>query len=481
MKKLIIILTSFVVFAFATNTISVVSGTVANETSQITVDFLLENTDDVGGFQFDLIGDPDVLTGAGVSTEVDGMTVAGSVQGDGSYRLICYSMSADFYPAGFNDIAFSVTFDVNSNMTEESVFIDIVAGSFVISDPLGAALVGDFVGDVFYFSGDAPAPIISVEPGELTFTPTVIGESVTEILTISNVGNMDLNIFAISVNDAALFETDFGTPFTLAPDATHDLSVTYNTPADDFGFGTMSNLHIINDSGVADKQVPMQVLSVPDVTVEPASLDFGTVEEGDDSSLSFVITNTGTEDLKVKIVASYYDPVIAFAWAPEMTSYTTLLMGESETIEVTISEDVLVGNYTGTLEIWRANLTGDADQVLDETVSLSVVIEEGPTGVKATSVTIPSEFKLNQNYPNPFNPTTTISFDIATHGLVDLSVYNLLGEKIVTLSNAVLQPGSYQAIWNGQNWFGELMPSGVYFYRMSTSQTTLTQKMVFLK
>ncbi|MBC8455670.1 choice-of-anchor D domain-containing protein, partial [bacterium] len=413
MKKLIIILTSFVVFAFATNTISVVSGTVANETSQITVDFLLENTDDVGGFQFDLIGDPDVLTGAGVSTEVDGMTVAGSVQGDGSYRLICYSMSAAFYPAEFNDIACSVTFDVNSNMTEESVFIDIVAGSLVIADQFGDALDGDFVGGDFYFSGDAPAPIISVEPGELTFTPTVIGESVTEILTISNVGNMDLNIFAISVNDAALFETDFGTPFTLAPDATYDLSVTYNTPVDDFGFGTMSNLHIINDSGVADKQVPMQVMSVPDLTVEPASLDFDTVQVGTDTTLSFVITNTGTEDLMVKIVASGDDPVIAFAWAPEMTSYTTLLMGESETIEVTISGDALSGNHTGTLEIWRANLAG-ADEVLDETVSLSVNVAPYTPQIWYISTT-----GSDTNDGSAENPFATIQHGLNTAGIYD--------------------------------------------------------------
>ncbi len=481
MKKAIILFTiAMSTMLFATNTISVVEGTASNGTAQITVDFLLENADDVGGFQFKLSANPDVLVGTAVSANQANMTIAGSLQGDGSYMVLCYSMSGDSYPAEFNDVACSVTFDVSGTLEEESVLIGLADG--IISDPLGNELADtDFVGGNFSFSGDAPAAIISVDPNTLTFTPTTFGESVTQTLTISNVGTLDLMIFDITSDDT-LFTTDFTTMITLAPEASEDIEVTYLTPADSLGFGIMSILHIINNSDAADRQVSMQVLSVPDISVEPTILDFGTLEYGQtDTTLSFTITNTGTEDLKVKIEASGDDPATAFDWNPPMTGLTTMLMGESQTIDVSISADASAGNtYTGILEIWRSNLTGDADIELDETVSLSVVIGE-PTGVKSSSVEIPSEFKLNQNYPNPFNPTTTISFDVAAHGLVKLAIYNLLGEKVATLSNEILPPGSYQSVWNGADESGELMPSGIYFYRMSTSRAILTQKMVLLK
>ncbi len=75
MKKLIIILTIAIsAMLFAQNTISVVADTVANGTPMITVDFLLENADSVGGFQFDIMSDPYVLVGTGVSTVANEMT-----------------------------------------------------------------------------------------------------------------------------------------------------------------------------------------------------------------------------------------------------------------------------------------------------------------------------------------------------------------------------------------------------------------------
>lgn len=111
--------------------------------------------------------------------------------------------------------------------------------------------------------------------------------------------------------------------------------------------------------------------------------------------------------------------------------------------------------------------------------NLSGTITRGftPTVVSVTQTKqIPNKFKLDQNYPNPFNPSTVIKFSIPERGAVNLSVYNLLGEKITTLINDQLNTGSYSVTFDASNF-----ASGVYFYRLSFGNNIVTRKMMFLK
>ncbi len=85
-------------------------------------------------------------------------------------------------------------------------------------------------------------------------------------------------------------------------------------------------------------------------------------------------------------------------------------------------------------------------------------------------------FKLHQNYPNPFNPVTTISYQIKEQGLVQLKVYNLLGQEIVTLVNEVQSPGIYEALFDASN-----LPSGVYIYSLRANDFVQNSKMTLLK
>jgi photosystem II stability/assembly factor-like uncharacterized protein len=94
---------------------------------------------------------------------------------------------------------------------------------------------------------------------------------------------------------------------------------------------------------------------------------------------------------------------------------------------------------------------------------------------------IPSTFKLYQNYPNPFNPITYIDYDIPKSGLLSLTIYDLLGKKIKTLSNEEKQPGSYSMTWDGDNEYGQKVSSGIYFYQLRTEFYTKTLKMILLK
>ena len=94
---------------------------------------------------------------------------------------------------------------------------------------------------------------------------------------------------------------------------------------------------------------------------------------------------------------------------------------------------------------------------------------------------VPSAFALKQNYPNPFNPETTIEFTLVRSGLAELSVFNILGEKITTLIDRNLQAGPHRVVWSGTDAKGSPVPSGIYFYRLSSDGASETMKMILMK
>ena len=100
-------------------------------------------------------------------------------------------------------------------------------------------------------------------------------------------------------------------------------------------------------------------------------------------------------------------------------------------------------------------------------------------GVTEESRRVPRSFALHQNYPNPFNPTTTLRFDILNQALTDISVFNILGEKVATLVSREMPRGSFTTTWNGLSDQGFASPSGVYFVRMSAHPTGAAGKEEF--
>ncbi|MBT7577454.1 MAG: T9SS type A sorting domain-containing protein [Candidatus Marinimicrobia bacterium] len=94
---------------------------------------------------------------------------------------------------------------------------------------------------------------------------------------------------------------------------------------------------------------------------------------------------------------------------------------------------------------------------------------------------LPTEFSLAQNYPNPFNPNTTISFEVPTSSDVVISVYNMLGQKVVDLVNSSYVPGVYSVQWNGVDASGKPVGSGLYIYQMNAGKYSATSKMLYLK
>lgn len=94
---------------------------------------------------------------------------------------------------------------------------------------------------------------------------------------------------------------------------------------------------------------------------------------------------------------------------------------------------------------------------------------------------VPSSVELFPNYPNPFNPTTTISYHLSKVTSIELEIYNLLGQKIITLLDEKQQAGEYRLKWNGIDRFNRQVPSGIYMLRISTNKWSETQKLVLIR
>ncbi len=88
----------------------------------------------------------------------------------------------------------------------------------------------------------------------------------------------------------------------------------------------------------------------------------------------------------------------------------------------------------------------------------------------------PKEFSLEQNYPNPFNPSTNIAFTIARSGLVQVNVYNALGQSVTELANKVFNAGSHELRFDATN-----LPSGLYYYRIQYVGVSETRAMTLIK
>ncbi len=94
---------------------------------------------------------------------------------------------------------------------------------------------------------------------------------------------------------------------------------------------------------------------------------------------------------------------------------------------------------------------------------------------------LPKQFALNQNYPNPFNPVTTIKFALPSPQHVTLTVFNILGQTVKTIVDDDLQAGQYVRTWDGDDYQGRPVASGIYFYRLDAGEFSRCRKMVLLK
>ncbi|HEX9079486.1 MAG TPA: carboxypeptidase regulatory-like domain-containing protein, partial [Desulfuromonadaceae bacterium] len=141
--------------------------------------------------------------------------------------------------------------------------------------------------------------------------------------------------------------------------------------------------------------------------------------------------------------------------------------------------NVAPGTYT--LFVDKAGYSSPSGTVTVNPVDYTVTVPDITVSPEvSTSVgsepTVAAEFRLDQNYPNPFNPATVIRYTLASPSKVTLTVYNLLGQEVGSLINAVQPAGAYQVRFDGT-----ALASGIYFYRLSAGSFLEVKRMVLMK
>lgn len=206
-----------------------------------------------------------------------------------------------------------------------------------------------------------------------------------------------------------------------------------------------------------------------------------------------VSTNGSSWTLKVgeaKNAKPGYDSGIDAVMLPPLPGEISAYLDQFMTTSIKNGSDVMEWSVTlaGTnpFSITLAGLpTGARAELVgvNRTYELEgeVTVNPGVYKLVVYKSVMPKEFALYQNFPNPFNLGTTIRYALPEDANINLSVYNMLGERIVTLVSGEEKAGYKKIFWNGCDASGRPLPSGIYFYKLEAGKFTATQKMLLMK
>ncbi len=155
-------------------------------------------------------------------------------------------------------------------------------------------------------------------------------------------------------------------------------------------------------------------------------------------------------------------------------SLWTIVFGEENWDQFLSVIQTVEGNYI---------VTGAFESVIDPGQTDLWLIRTAPdiTAVYENQQSAINDFQLRQNYPNPFNPSTRIRYELAGDSHVELTVHNILGQRIRTLVSARQFRGLHEVVWDGCDEIGVRAASGIYLYKLQAGTSMLVQKMLMLK
>ncbi len=379
-------------------------------------------------------------------------------------------------------------------------------------------------------------PEIAVNPVALNFGNVPLGDSLTLELTISNLGDAELEISGveIKIGSSASFVLETPSlPLAIPAGASEKLGVTYipaQVAADSGTVEIASNdfdepLVIVNLTGRGVTETLSQfagVVVINEIHYNPSSA------QGSDANFEFLeLHNASDEPINLAGFAFAAGITHTFQTGDTLPARGFLVLA-SNSANYPGSKDWDSGSLLNTGEAlqlvdasgaivdlveyddanpWPTAANGDGpslelkDPLLDNTLpenwQASFVIGGTPgarnfaTNPTAVSepVSAPREFVLAQNYPNPFNPSTNIRFELPAASAVTLTIFDIRGEEIRKLiSLEARAAGVHSVFWDGRDQAGSPAASGVYFYRIAIqpqregeAAIMLTRKMLLLK
>jgi YVTN family beta-propeller protein len=370
--------------------------------------------------------------------------------------------------------------------------------------------------------GDEPLQMLLGPQGERLYISSLSGGEIAVVETASfqvlqrlGVDDEPLDL-ALSPDGSTLYVSHSGTSTITALDLADNSSHRLVVPGLDngpFGIAATNNAVYITDIA-ADQVLAVaadgQILTRLTVGAEPRSLALSP-----DGSRLYV---TGLASPQLTVIDPRTNQLLApvdlpvrgsFAVAPSPDGLRVYLTAHDESALVVLDArrgEVLASVPIGAnpraisfspdgSQVFVTNAFSDKISVVD-TSSLTVTgtFQTGgqPRGIavipapstKETSVgqvSVPTDFKLGHSFPNPFNAATQITFELALDTDLELSIHNLMGQKVRALEQGYHLAGAYQTEWDGRDDAGRSLAGGVYFVTLDAGSWQATQKMLLLR
>ena len=322
--------------------------------------------------------------------------------------------------------------------------------------------------DAATFTVQAPVAVIVLNDDSLFFSGYQNGTNPAgKPVMISNGGNGPLNWSASETADWLSITSSAGT-------APGGFTANVNIAALAIGRHT-APITITSPEASNSPQTIMIVVDIADdvnILLSPDNLHFNALVGINPASQQIGISNASPSGIQFDWGAVESSP-----WLSVNPSSGT----SPSTLEFFVDvAGLLPGNYNAKVIVKQiAGIATDVDDD-EDTVDVTLTVDS-PTDVDDLGGSLPTVFSLEQNYPNPFNPTTSIEFNLPKSSYVSLTVFNILGQKVAELVNGSLSAGNKQIEWDGTDSNGRTLESGVYFYKITAGEFSMTRKMMMLK
>ncbi|MBW6516542.1 MAG: T9SS type A sorting domain-containing protein [Candidatus Cloacimonetes bacterium] len=383
--------------------------------------------------------------------------VVADLNNDGHNQIISLGMNKELYvldSSGNLSAGFPVTLPETS--------IADIAVADITNDNYKEIIIGALDGNIYVIRSDGSYhPDFPVDLGSAIVSAPIVldnkriavGTINNELKFISSVGNI---LFGLELSNRI---------------ATEIIAADFNNDGElELAFATLNgSVHIIQQTGDYLDGWPVHLNET--ILQPPLAVDINV-----DNAINLIVYSSQGNVYALNSDGSHVDS-FPFPLKRTITSPATIddIDGDGDwEIIVATADGVFVidskhqGGQKTPWTMYRGNINRTGYYGDNTTLDIDIPISEYITS-------------LRQNYPNPFNPLTRIDFSLSNDMQANLEVYNIKGQKVVTLINDILPEGEHTVVWNGINSQNRAVGSGIYFYKLTTPETTITRKMLLLK
>jgi outer membrane protein assembly factor BamB len=402
----------------------------------------------------------------GMEADILSTPALGDLDGDGSLEIVLGTTDSQIH--------------VLTSQGQKYTPFPIIVGGPVMADAALADLNGDGGLEVVVGASDGLVYVLSAETGEsLPGFPLVTGGAIWSAPVIADldgngsneiiVGSDDKKLYAVKSTGDILFTVSVGQAIKSSP-AIADLDG--NNRLDVIFTSNDGRVYAVNQNGYSLSGWPYNTGNV--LWSSPIVLDI----DGDEA-LEVLVETTGPQLIHLNADGSL---LMALDIETSGLPMSTPVAGD---LDCDGDLEVAVGAPRAVC-VWNYPTASDVDMpwpMYRGNARRTGYIGDVTTGRPESPAepSVPVDYALWQNYPNPFNPETTIRYSLAQEGPVRLSVFNVLGQEVITLVRGQRSAGSHAVTWDGTDASGSAVSSGLYFCRLQAGEFAETRKMVLLR